>query len=111
MATPVAFSPDGHALATGSSDGTVRLRDVATGKTIDTLSRHTKAVDSVAFSPNGHTLATSSDDATARLWNVVLLQPDAAIRKICRAVNRDLTPQERTAYLPDQSVGPVCHPT
>ncbi|WP_328514066.1 trypsin-like peptidase domain-containing protein [Streptomyces mirabilis] len=109
--TSVAFSPDRHTLATGSSDGTVRLWDVATGKTIATLSGHTKAVDSVAFSPNGHTLATSSDDATARLWNVVLLQPDAAIRKICRAVNRDLTPQERTAYLPDQSVGPVCHPT
>ncbi|WP_189192691.1 nSTAND1 domain-containing NTPase [Streptomyces albiflavescens] len=109
--TSVAFSPDGHTLATGSEDFTVRLWDIATGKTIATLTGHNDLVNSVAFSPDGHTLATGSTDSTARLWNVVLPQPDAAIRKICRAVNRELTPQERTAYLPGQSVGPVCHPT
>uniref|UniRef100_UPI0018D28763 WD40 repeat domain-containing protein n=1 Tax=Streptomyces davaonensis TaxID=348043 RepID=UPI0018D28763 len=62
----------------------------------------------VAFSPEGRALATGSDDKTARLWDATLPQPSEAIKKICRAVNRDLTPQERTAYLSDQSVSPVC---
>ncbi|MGW9069765.1 nSTAND1 domain-containing NTPase [Streptomyces yangpuensis] len=109
--TSVAFSPDGHTLATGSADHRVRLWDVASSKTIATLTGHNNRVNAVAFRPDGHTLATGSTDNTARLWNVVLPQPAAAIRKICRALNRDLTPQERTAYLPDQSVSPVCHPT
>ncbi|MEE1829421.1 hypothetical protein PUT24_00725 [Streptomyces sp. SP17KL33] len=104
----VAFSPDGHILATASNTPTVRLWDVTTGKTDATLTGHTDTVWSVAFSPDGRTLATGSADYTARLWDATLPQPSEAIKKICHAVNRDLTSQERTAYLPDQSVNPVC---
>ncbi|MEU2588688.1 trypsin-like peptidase domain-containing protein [Streptomyces avermitilis] len=109
--TSVAFSPDGYTLATGSFDHTARLWDVANGKTIANLTGHNLLVNAVAFRPDGRTLVTGSTDHTARLWKVVLPEPDVAVRKICRVVNRDFTPQERTAYLPGQSVGPVCHPT
>ena len=70
----VAFSPDGHTLATGSFDSTVRLWNVSDPAHPTPLgpplTGHTKSVNAVTFSPDGHTLATGSFDSTVRLWNV-----------------------------------------
>ena len=82
----VAFSPDGRTLATGSSDNTARLWEVASGKQIAMLRGHENLVKSVAFSPDGRTLATGSSDNTARLWEVATGQADrpcAATRRGC----------------------------
>jgi WD40 repeat protein len=71
--TTVAFSPDGHTLATGSDDHTVRLWNVADpAHSIPLgppLTGHTNTVKSVVFSPDGRTLA-SGDAETVRLWKV-----------------------------------------
>lgn len=66
----LAFSPDGRLLASGSRDCTVKLWHVGTGRSIRTLSGHSRWVYSVAFSPDGSMLASGSADKTVRLWDV-----------------------------------------
>ncbi|MFD4509915.1 trypsin-like peptidase domain-containing protein [Streptomyces sp. NPDC058457] len=104
----VAFSPNGRALVSGSYDHSVRLWDVSTGTVRSVLNGHTGPVRAVASSPDGHALASGGDDRTVRLWDVTVPPPDLLIQKICRAVDRDLTAQERSQYLPDHSSGRIC---
>lgn len=65
-----AVSPDGKHLATGSSDRTVTLREVATGQITTRLIGHDGGVTDVSFSPSSQYVASSSYDETVRLWNV-----------------------------------------
>jgi WD40 repeat protein len=65
---PVAFSPDGKALAVGCLDGTIELWDTRTWRRA-VLQRHTDIVLSLAFSPDGKTLASGGHDKTVMLWD------------------------------------------
>ena len=67
----VAFSPDGEILASGSSDNTIILWDVATGQPIgEPLKGHSDFVTSVAFSPDGGMLVSGGSDKKIILWDV-----------------------------------------
>ncbi|MFJ3644466.1 translation initiation factor IF-2 N-terminal domain-containing protein [Streptomyces murinus] len=65
----VAFSPDGQMLASAGFDGTVRLRNPATGEELHTLNTHSSSVLSVAFSPDGKMLGGGGSGGRVRLWN------------------------------------------
>ncbi|MEG4422049.1 NACHT domain-containing protein [Microcoleus sp. LAD1_D5] len=66
----VIFSPDGKLLATGDTDGIVRLWEASSGREILTCKGHTNVVESVAFSPDGEILASGSYENTIKLWDV-----------------------------------------
>ncbi|WP_379498493.1 hypothetical protein [Nonomuraea thailandensis] len=67
----VAFSPDGHLMATASDKGTVRMWNASTHQPLGPpLTGHTAMVNGAAFSPDGTMLVTASTDQTLRLWDV-----------------------------------------
>jgi WD40 repeat protein len=78
----IAFSPDGHTLATGSDDRTAKLWAIHHSEANSTASKaprlelrhtlkaHTDSVHAVSFSPDGQRLATASYDGHIGLFDV-----------------------------------------
>jgi len=66
----VAFSPKVNELATGGTDGSVRVWDADTGKLLATFLGHKTAVHSIAFSGDGSLIASGGRDGAVRIWKV-----------------------------------------
>ncbi|HTP27309.1 MAG TPA: WD40 repeat domain-containing protein [Anaeromyxobacteraceae bacterium] len=74
----VAFSPDGHTLATATENGTVQLWDLQRDRLVGTLRGLVRIVDSVAFSSDGRTVAAGSRGGVVRLWDAPSRSQDGA---------------------------------
>jgi len=66
----LAFTPDGHTLASGGDDAVIRLWDVSTGKPLQTLSSQNSPIYALAWSPDGSRLASGSFDGSIHLWEM-----------------------------------------
>src|SRR5262249_33067895 len=66
----LAFAPDGRRLASGSSDESVRIWDMATGRQQAVLHGHTGWVIAAAFTPDGQALASAGSDRVVQLWDL-----------------------------------------
>ena len=70
-----AFSLDGGLLATGWSDGVVRIWHTATWSLMTSLSAHTTLVDDLQFGPEGDRLISSDIDGVVYRWDIPSLTP------------------------------------
>lgn len=69
-ASRLTFSPNGGMLASGGSDGIIKLWDGATLHEIATFVAHEDSISSITFSPDGRRLASSGFDRTVKFWDV-----------------------------------------
>jgi WD40 repeat protein len=65
----LSFSPDARHLASGSDDGTARIFDITTQKTVRKLEGNADTVTSVAYSADGKRIVTGNADGTIRIWS------------------------------------------
>mmetsp|Transcript_47916 Transcript_47916/g.94090 ORF Transcript_47916/g.94090 Transcript_47916/m.94090 type:complete len:453 (+) Transcript_47916:134-1492(+) len=71
VVTSVKFHPSGNGLAFScSTDGLIKVWDVATGKEEQTMAGHQDGVTDIAFHPSGSVLASCSSDTTIKLWDL-----------------------------------------
>jgi WD40 repeat protein len=66
----VAISSDNSKIVSGSSDHTIKVWDLNTGRLLNTLIGHSSRVISVAISSNNSKIVSGSLDRTIKVWDL-----------------------------------------
>jgi serine/threonine-protein kinase len=96
----LAFSPDGHVLACGQTDGKVRLVALEKHQVSGTFAAHATAARALVFGPDGATLAVVGQDGTVKLhdWDGARLTERATLKGHKGAVQAAFSPDGRQLY-------------
>ena len=65
----ICFSPDGSRLLIASQDGTARVCDITSRRSVAPEMKHGGWVFHAEFSPDGQRVVTASNDGTGRVWD------------------------------------------
>jgi len=97
----VVISPDGERIFSGSSDKSIGIWDLRTGKPkVHALTGHTRRVLGVAITQNGRLIASASDDGTLRMWDA---RTGKSVGKHMRFNSHDRYSSHAISFSPDSS--------
>jgi WD40 repeat protein len=69
-ATAVALTPDGKTAVTGYADSSIKVWNLDTGTSEETLEGHAKKINCIAISPDGNIVASGDDDGKIVFQNI-----------------------------------------
>jgi WD40 repeat protein len=102
----VTFSRDSRTLATGNTDGTVRLWDLASGQALGApLPGIAQSTAVPIFTPGDTHVIAADDNGRAYLWDI---RPASLVRQACKIAGRRLTQEEWDEFLPGRDYDPAC---
>jgi WD40 repeat protein len=91
---PMAVSPDGRRLATGSPEQLVRVWEISSGRLVASSPERVRFLHALAFSPDGGMVAYSDERGSVFLWDT------SGLRPLRQLVTRD-APANTLAFSPD----------
>ncbi len=94
-----ALSPDGQILAQIDADNKVHLINLATGKTLQTLTEFNLPFMGMSFAPDGHTLYVWSGDRTVTVWDTATGQKRRQFTGPAQTESTPAMPRGHNVYL------------
>jgi len=97
VVNPVAISPNGKWIVSGSEDNSIKIWDIKTGRILKLLEGHTDSVTSVVISSDGKLIVSGSYDNSIKVW-------DSETGKLVRTLSSHKNPVLMVAISQDKKM-------